>query len=416
MIKKLLGCGLVACLLLSCFPLIVCAEASWLDGYSRRELFYWQGSGAGQDSFIVYNQTGINQNSKFYIFNETQLDFDDLALTLADGTTELSLWNQTTFNQANCTVWANFPTANVSYYLYWNNIEAVAKWNQSAVFNAVIVNNVASWPFDEGSGTIAYDYSGNSNNGIISNAEYTEGKFGYALNFTSGDFVNCGSNASLILSSNLTYAGWFKTSSVADYPAIFSRYYGGAATGIYSLLGFLAGGRVRGIVANGSAFQAINSIAEYDDGVWHFAVFVLDNSFLRLYIDGAAESPVARTLNPASDASEVRYVGRYSTNYFIGLLDNLQIFGSALSVNEVLALSEGFGDASLEVGKVLVRSWITGNSVNLFGVVESAPIVEPTVDPGALTGEDAVGVAVALCVVFFGAGVGLIFVVKKRND
>ena len=43
---------------------------------------------------------------------------------------------------------------------------------------------VASWPFDEGSGTAVHDTSGHGNNGIISgNAQWVSGFSGSALSF-----------------------------------------------------------------------------------------------------------------------------------------------------------------------------------------------------------------------------------------
>jgi hypothetical protein len=85
-----------------------------------------------------------------------------------------------------------------------------------------------------------------------------------------------------------------------------------------------------------------------------------------------------------------------------------------LSVNEG-ALAAGYGDGRLESGKVLVRNYLVGASVSLFGSVESAPVVEPTVDPDVLTGEDAVGVAVALFVVAIAVCVGLVFAFKQAE-
>jgi hypothetical protein len=46
---------------------------------------------------------------------------------------------------------------------------------------------VAYWSFDEGSGNIAYDSSGNGNHGTIYGAKWTSGKFGQALSFDGVD-------------------------------------------------------------------------------------------------------------------------------------------------------------------------------------------------------------------------------------
>ena len=51
---------------------------------------------------------------------------------------------------------------------------------------------VGEWRFDEGYGTIAYDASDKENNGTITGATWTSaGKYGKALVFDGGDYVNC---------------------------------------------------------------------------------------------------------------------------------------------------------------------------------------------------------------------------------
>src|SRR5258708_2498341 len=47
----------------------------------------------------------------------------------------------------------------------------------------VATNPIASWTFDEGSGTTAVDSSSNNNTGTIIGATYTAGRFGSGLSF-----------------------------------------------------------------------------------------------------------------------------------------------------------------------------------------------------------------------------------------
>jgi len=51
----------------------------------------------------------------------------------------------------------------------------------------IIDGLVGAWKFDEGSGTIAYDSSGNNNHGTIYGATWVDGKFGKALQFDGVD-------------------------------------------------------------------------------------------------------------------------------------------------------------------------------------------------------------------------------------
>jgi len=57
---------------------------------------------------------------------------------------------------------------------------------------------VAEWHFDEGSGSVLEDSSGNGNDGVIYGATWVEGKYGKALSFDGvDDYVDFGNDASL---------------------------------------------------------------------------------------------------------------------------------------------------------------------------------------------------------------------------
>jgi hypothetical protein len=70
---------------------------------------------------------------------------------------------------------------------------------------------VGYWPFDEGTGTIAYDKSGNNNNGTLLNGPtWTSGKVGGALSFDGvNDYVNVGTSTILKnITSSITMSTW----------------------------------------------------------------------------------------------------------------------------------------------------------------------------------------------------------------
>ena len=98
---------------------------------------------------------------------------------------------------------------------------------------------VAYWSFDEGSGSTAYDASGNGNNGTINGAKWTTGKEGGALSFDGlNDYVDCGNDESLDITDKLTVEGWFKIHQAAPsgkWPRVLGRGDGG---GDYSVVGY----------------------------------------------------------------------------------------------------------------------------------------------------------------------------------
>jgi hypothetical protein len=68
---------------------------------------------------------------------------------------------------------------------------------------------VAWWTFDEGQGTVAHDSSGNSNDGTISGAQWTVGRFGGGLFFDGHDsVVTVSDSPSLDISNGITITAW----------------------------------------------------------------------------------------------------------------------------------------------------------------------------------------------------------------
>ncbi len=75
-------------------------------------------------------------------------------------------------------------------------------------------NLVGYWNMNEGSGAVASDLGGNSNNGVITGTTWIAGKYGEALSFNGKtDYVNCSDKAAFEFSveDNFTISLWFKT-------------------------------------------------------------------------------------------------------------------------------------------------------------------------------------------------------------
>ena len=63
--------------------------------------------------------------------------------------------------------------------------------------------------FDEGSGSVVKDISGNGNDGTINGAEFVKLKSGYALRFDGvDDYVDCGEGPSLDIADAITLEAW----------------------------------------------------------------------------------------------------------------------------------------------------------------------------------------------------------------
>jgi hypothetical protein len=88
--------------------------------------------------------------------------------------------------------------------------------------------------------------------------------------------------------------------------------------------------------------QAVTS-GTYNNGIWHQAVGVWDGSNLYIYIDGSLINSVAFSGSITTNADNVQ-LGRSTTisfpssDQFLGLIDDVRIYNSALSATEIQAL------------------------------------------------------------------------------
>ena len=94
--------------------------------------------------------------------------------------------------------------------------------------NAIFAEPVAIWLFEEDSGDVVSDSSGNNNNGeIVGKAEWVEGKFGKALSLpgTMGNYVTIPDSPTLNPIEQITMMMWIKLDhlSFAGFPRPFSK-------------------------------------------------------------------------------------------------------------------------------------------------------------------------------------------------
>jgi len=113
-------------------------------------------------------------------------DCGDIRFTDANGN-PLNYWIESGCNTANTVIWVKVPSipanGQVTVYMYYGNPNALSESNPNNVFIRIIDGLVLHLPFDEGSGTIAYDSSGNNNGNLVNEPTWTDGKFGKALYF-----------------------------------------------------------------------------------------------------------------------------------------------------------------------------------------------------------------------------------------
>jgi hypothetical protein len=186
---------------------------------------------------------------------------------------------------------------------------------------------VAWWRFNEGSGTVAIDSSGNGYNGTINGATYVAGNFGQALNFAGNAYVEI-DNIPLPFSTPYSVSVWVNPSAYAN------MFLFGRENDVNWYVEFGSGGTINDF-ATGPGLDW-NPNVPYVTGQWQYFVFVFDGTNKTVYANGALAASTTQT----STAGTGMYVGRYggyTSGEFQGVVDNVQIYSRALSATEIAA-------------------------------------------------------------------------------
>ena len=215
---------------------------------------------------------------------------------------------------------------------------------------------LAWWRFDEGSGVTALDSSTNNHAGTIVGATYASGRFNGALSFSGAGYVflsdaQAGGSTGTGLdmgTRDWTVSAWVK----------------GTASGmVVTKMGFVGGSNPDGwgmsVSANGtlgavlhkSGVGTVNIFAgdgtTVTNGQWHHVAVVFNRTGAMIrYVDGASSGTQdsLASLNGQSidNPRQLRIGARDQSGdeiYFNGLIDDVRVYGRALSPQEIAALA-----------------------------------------------------------------------------
>jgi len=205
--------------------------------------------------------------------------------------------------------------------------------------------------FDEGSGTIAHDSSGNGNDGTINGATWVNGISGTALRYDGvNDYVSLPDLDAV--SAEFTIISWVKSSSSAIQTIVgggdgfVEKYH--PSLGISYNTTHKAGGCVN------RWGNYSTSVTDVDDGKWHQVVFSGSNvnantADMKIYVDGRLSDEINEPF-PVQPWAENLYIGkRANERYFNGVIDEVEIYSRVLTPAEVLSnfnsISASAGDS-----------------------------------------------------------------------
>jgi len=204
---------------------------------------------------------------------------------------------------------------------------------------------VGWWTFDETSGNIAADGSGQGNNGtIVGTPLWVPGKIDGALQFDGSTYVNCGRAASLNIRDQITIAFWFKVQAFSNEWETFLAKGDGAYRAARS--GGTGNATHFGITSS-NYFDAPTVIT---DNQWNHYCATYNGTAAIIYIDGKEDARQTYSGQIGDMSSYDLWIGNNSQNtsrQLHGLMDDVQIYNNALTPAEIQEIMKGLADTSL---------------------------------------------------------------------
>jgi hypothetical protein len=235
---------------------------------------------------------------------------------------------------------------------------------------AVDPDLVGWWRFDEGSGTIATDFSGKGNDGtLMGDSHYLAGKIGMAMEFDGvDDFVDVPHDESLMVGSEVTVMAWIHTSrhggpGTEGWQGIIAK---GNSVRSYSFY-TESGGGLHFSTTSAGAYVGTVSSAQVALNEWVHVCGMVIGGEHQYYINGedAGRSGSGIVLGEEDTANVV--IGRTqegANRSFLGMIDDPRIYMRGLTQEEVqnAMLGEGipqaFGPSPAD-GAMHEDTWVT---------------------------------------------------------
>jgi hypothetical protein len=202
--------------------------------------------------------------------------------------------------------------------------------NQTNQSGGTTAGLVAYWKFDESSGTVASDSSGNNNTGNLTNGPvFAAGKFGNALQLDGvNDYVRIGD----LDFSPITISLWTKQDVVTSgwHSVVMKPYtYGFETNGQNMYFG----------IGNGATWSAEPSIP-FTLGQWEHIAAAFDGSTITMYKNGVQTgTPRSATL---TNSNTQLLIGSWNgAELFAGAIDDVRIYNRTLSAGEIGQLFTG---------------------------------------------------------------------------
>ena len=372
--KKIMLLLLIAVSLISMRLLTGCGEGlsiltdddssviDWSLWSYRRSVTITNGVTAQSDYQVNINLSNLN-----FTFSHAETNGNDLRFNY-DGVSIpywIESWNS---GGETASIWVKVPSIPAGgkvIYMYYGKAgeTAASDFDNTFTKNSGFSGLVAQWHMDEGSGSSINDSSSNTNDGTMTGASwvgadggrwYTSTTAGFStgdsLNFDgTDDYVTIADSASLDV-TNITIALWVNVDRVDITQHFVSKWVISTNDRSYAL--YMNADTVQFETSfNGSASDILSSTVVLSSGTWYHLAATFNGTVKRIYINGTERGNKSVTGNLYISIASLT-IGTINTslgNHVDGLMDEVSIYNTALSADEVKALSQRRKD-SADVG------------------------------------------------------------------
>ena len=244
---------------------------------------------------------------------------------------ELDLDNGTLKFYKNGTGYGNAFTGLTGTFL------VAAEWRTSGSANDHITNfGASSWAYNPSTGFVGVSELVASYNGTATNVNFnTEGKFGFAGAFNgSSSWMDLRPLENALNGGYYSFSVWVNPASITDNQIIF------LTQTLKSNFGLALSNSVLSFYQYDSSVSLTEiTYTGLQANTWTHIVGLWDGSNIKLYINGSPEGSAAITSIRAYQ-SNIFAIGKYvnNTRYFNGLIDQIRIYDSAISAENVTTL------------------------------------------------------------------------------
>ena len=203
---------------------------------------------------------------------------------------------------------------------------------------------VGYWTFDgpDMAGTVAYDKSGQGNNGTLTNGPVrATGKIGQGTSLDgSNDYAQVPANSSLDITDNITLAAWVYRKSAPNKHGVISKVNSGENNAVYELsLG--TDNTVEFFSTNGTPVSVL-STGVVSLNTWQHVAATRNGTTVSFYINGVLDSTGTMSGTFGSGGYVLVGAGSQSAgspiNMLNGTIDDARVYNRALSADEVKRL------------------------------------------------------------------------------